>query len=225
MAVTISWTISSHTSGISSSLKVGLTLTFRCFMATLVAQTIKNLPAMRETQVWSPSRHNPLEKGMVTHSSILAWRSPWTEEPSGLQSIGSQRVWHNWATNTFTFLSLEVLQRSVYLTGIRFTQSRAWEGNSCTRNLERVKEVGQSRRISSAKRFQLKSSISLNLWEDLEHEMYHRFVWHEVFLLSFGQKLEPNLTPEIECNLPGISGQGSTSYTVRNSLEKGSCGP
>ena len=55
--------------------------------------------------------------------------------------------------------------------------------------------------------------------------MYHRFVWHEVFLLSFGQKLEPNLTPEIECNLPSISGRGSTSYTVRNSLEKGSCGP
>ena len=44
-----------------------------------------------------------LEKGMATHSSILAWRIPWIEEPGGLQSIGSQRVWHNWAPNTFTF--------------------------------------------------------------------------------------------------------------------------
>ena len=46
---------------------------------------------------------DPLEKGVETHPSILAWRFPWTEEPGGLQSIGSQRVWHNWATNFPTF--------------------------------------------------------------------------------------------------------------------------
>ena len=56
---------------------------------------IKNLPAMQETQVRSLSLEDPLEKGMTTHSSILAWEMPWTEEPGGLQSMGSQRVGHD----------------------------------------------------------------------------------------------------------------------------------
>ena len=56
---------------------------------------VKSLPAMQETWVPSLGREDPLEKGMATHSSILAWRSPWTEEPGGLQSIGSQRVGHD----------------------------------------------------------------------------------------------------------------------------------
>ena len=61
----------------------------------MVAQTAKNLPAMQETWVQSLGREDPLEEGMATHSSILAWRIPWTEEPGGLQSMGSQRVRHN----------------------------------------------------------------------------------------------------------------------------------
>ena len=56
---------------------------------------VKNLPAILETQVWSLGWDNPLEKGMSTHSSILAWRIPWTEEPGELKSIQSQRVGHN----------------------------------------------------------------------------------------------------------------------------------
>ena len=66
----------------------------------LVAQIVKNLPAIQETQVQSLSLEDPLEKGVATHSSILAWMIPWTEEPGGLQSLGSQRVGHNRATNT-----------------------------------------------------------------------------------------------------------------------------
>ena len=62
--------------------------------ASLVAQRIKHLPAMRETRIRSLGWEDPLEKGMATHSSILAWRIPWTEEPGGLQSTGSQRVGH-----------------------------------------------------------------------------------------------------------------------------------
>ena len=58
----------------------------------LVAQMVKNLPAMQETQGQSLGQENPLEKGIATHSSILAWRIPWTEKPGGLQSMGSQRV-------------------------------------------------------------------------------------------------------------------------------------
>ena len=60
-----------------------------------MAQIIENPPAMQETRVPSLSQEDPLEKGMATHSSILAWRLPWTEEPGGLQSMGSQRVGHD----------------------------------------------------------------------------------------------------------------------------------
>ena len=60
--------------------------------ASLVAQTVKNLPMMQKIWVQSLGREDPLEKGMATHSSILAWTIPWTEEPGRLQSMGSQRV-------------------------------------------------------------------------------------------------------------------------------------
>ena len=63
--------------------------------ASLVAQTVKNPPAMQETQVQSLGREDPLEKEMATHSSILAWKIPWTEDPGRLQSTGSQRVGHD----------------------------------------------------------------------------------------------------------------------------------
>ena len=66
-----------------------------------MAQMVKNLPAMQAIWVLSQGWENALEKG--THSTILAWRIPWTEEPGGLQSVGPQRVGHDWATNTFTF--------------------------------------------------------------------------------------------------------------------------
>ena len=62
---------------------------------SLVDQTVKNLPVMRETQLWSLGQEDPLEKGRATHSSILDWRIPWTEDPGGLK-----RVRHDWATFT-----------------------------------------------------------------------------------------------------------------------------
>ena len=61
----------------------------------MVAQTVKHLSTMRETWVRSLGWEDPLEKEMATHSSIHAWKVPWTEEPGGLQSMGSQRVRHN----------------------------------------------------------------------------------------------------------------------------------
>ena len=61
----------------------------------LVAQAVKYPPAMQETWVQSLGWEDPLEKEMATHSRILAWRIPWTEEPGGLQSIGSQRIGHD----------------------------------------------------------------------------------------------------------------------------------
>ena len=64
-------------------------------IASLVAQRLKRLPEMRETLVRSLGREDPLEKEMATHSSVLAWRIPWTQEPGGLQSMESQRVGHD----------------------------------------------------------------------------------------------------------------------------------
>ena len=66
---------------------------------SLVAQRLKRLPGMRETRVQSLSWEDPLEKEMATHSSTLAWRIPWREEPGRLQSMESQRVRHDWATS------------------------------------------------------------------------------------------------------------------------------
>ena len=63
--------------------------------ASLVAQIVKNLPAMQETQVQLLGWEDPLEEGVTAYSSILAWGIPWTEEPGGLQSIGSHRVRHD----------------------------------------------------------------------------------------------------------------------------------
>ena len=65
------------------------------------AQMVKNLPEMQETWVWSLGWEDPLENGMATHSSIQAWRIPWTEDPGRLQSMGSQRAGHDWVTNTY----------------------------------------------------------------------------------------------------------------------------
>ena len=91
--------------------------------ASLVAQRLKRLPAMQETWVRSLGREDPLEKETATHSSILAWRIPWMEESGGLQSTGSQRVGHDWATShTHThhncdcfFVFLMLFNYSIYL--------------------------------------------------------------------------------------------------------------
>ena len=75
--------------------------------ASLVEQMVKNLPAMWETCVWSLGWEDPLEKEMETHSSILTWRIPWTEEPGGLQSMGLQQLRRDWVTNTHTYTHKE----------------------------------------------------------------------------------------------------------------------
>ena len=75
---------------------------------SLVAQTVKHLSTMQETWVPSLGREDPMEKEMAIHSSTIAWKIPWIEEPGGLQSMGSQRVGHDWATSlSFPFLSVK----------------------------------------------------------------------------------------------------------------------
>ena len=85
--------------------------------ASLVAQTVKHLLAMWETWLWSLSWEDPLEKKMATHSSILAWKIAWMEEPGRLQSMGSQRVRHDWATS----LSLRFRKFSAIISSNRFS--------------------------------------------------------------------------------------------------------
>ena len=85
------------------AINTGINAQLSWLRASLVTQKLKRLPLMRETWVWSLGQEDPLEKEMATHSSILAWRIPWTEKPGGLQSMGSQRVRHNWETNTHIY--------------------------------------------------------------------------------------------------------------------------
>jgi len=82
--------------------------------ASLVASMVKNPPAMRETWVRSLGWEDLLEEGMATHSSILAWRIPWTEEPGGLQSIGLQRTGHDWETKHNPLLKGKLLSEHKY---------------------------------------------------------------------------------------------------------------
>ena len=77
---------------------------------SLVAQMVKCLPTIWETRIWSLGREDPLEKEMAICSSILAWKILWTEEPGRLQSMGSQRVRHDWAPKLWLFILLRIYE-------------------------------------------------------------------------------------------------------------------
>ena len=77
------------------------------YEASLMVQRVKNLPAMQEIQVRSLGQEDPLLEGMANHSSILAWRIPWTKEPGVLQSMELQSVRHDWATNTHKYVEVK----------------------------------------------------------------------------------------------------------------------
>ena len=89
-----------HLSSVCNPIRYKLSSLVFFFVIINVAQSVKNLPAVQETQVRSLMWEDPPEKEMAIHSSILAWKISWTEEPGGLQSMGSQRVRHDWAANT-----------------------------------------------------------------------------------------------------------------------------
>ena len=83
-------------------------LMFMCFTGFPGGSDGKEFTCNAEDSIWSLGGGGPLEKGMATHSSILAWRIPWKEEPSRLQAMELQRVRHNWVTKTFTFRNLSL---------------------------------------------------------------------------------------------------------------------
>ena len=84
---------------------------------SLVTPMVKNLPVMWETQAWSLGQEDPLEKGTAIHSSILAWRIPWIEEPSEIQSVGSQTVRQDWATDTFKAITSSLSIKIIFFWG------------------------------------------------------------------------------------------------------------
>ena len=105
---------------------------------------VKNLAASagdEEVQVWSLGWEVPLEEGMATHSSILAWRIPWTEGPGGLQSMGSQRVGHHWATNTIkSYRHMYELHKTLGFLKflLRSLQNRIWIMRFLKNNLKKT---------------------------------------------------------------------------------------
>ena len=88
--------------GSGSSSGEGIDYPLQYSWAFLVAQMVKNLPAMWKTWVWPLGWEDPVNVGMATHSSILAWNIPWTEDSGGLQTMGLQRVRHDWETKNST---------------------------------------------------------------------------------------------------------------------------
>ena len=103
------------------------------FLDFPVTQTVKNLPLTRETWVQSLCQDYPLEKGMATHSGILAWKIPWTEDIGRLQSMQEQRVRYNWATNTITtkhiFKNLCISVDKEKMSFFSFLGSSGWSKN------------------------------------------------------------------------------------------------
>ena len=107
------------------------TVVFICY-ASLVAQMVKNLPTMQEPWVRSLGWDDPLEEGMATHSNILAWRIPLTEEPGRLQSMVSQRVRHDWVTKHIYMLYMHIHVSQMYITcqEMTYTNTRITQGES-----------------------------------------------------------------------------------------------
>ena len=111
-----------------------------CVHASLVAQTIKHLPTIWETWLWSLDREDPLEKDMATHFSILAWKILWMEEPGRLQSTESQRVEHDWATKFFFWIHKFMLL--AYLLFFMCKTILASQYPSCCHCVDLVSRVG-----------------------------------------------------------------------------------
>jgi len=107
---------------------------------------VKNLPAMQETWVQSLGQEYPLKKGMATHSSILAWRIPWTEESGGLQSTGAQRVGHDWVPNIHTHTHTHVNYTSIKMEKIQLSsvQLFSWSDSLRPHGLQHARLPCQS---------------------------------------------------------------------------------
>ena len=148
-----------------------------------MAQTVKNPPAMQETWVRSLGQEDPLEKEMAIHSSILTWRIPWTEEPGGLQSTRSQRVRHDWVTNT-AHLELSLIYlgfRKILVKHLSF--SHPWWSELQTNSQKRKKKgAGGGRVVHNGLTWGPPFLQTLGL---LESNFLPRFSWSRSLFLSW----------------------------------------
>ena len=126
--------------------------------AFLVAQSVKNLPAVQKTRVRSLSWEDPLEKEMATHSSIFAWEVSWTEEPGGLQSMGLQRVRHDWATNTYLLIHVAASWSNILLIHIY------WGPTMCLIVLEDTEKSSRTLSLSREPLYSSKIISGLPWW-------------------------------------------------------------
>ena len=114
--VFIFWDSNQIQSGILLAQETAPDTVMRLFKTSLVAQMVKCLPTLQETQVRSLGGEDPLEKEMANHSSTLAWKIPRTEEPGRLQFMGLQRVRHDWVTSLHFFFFLTESEKGVFST-------------------------------------------------------------------------------------------------------------
>ena len=135
-----------------------------CFSLNLIFSqyfpysSVKTLPAVQETRVQSLGWEDPLEKEMATHSSILAWKVSWTEEPGGLQSMGLQRVRHDWATNTYLLIHVAASWSNILLIPIY------WGPTMCLIVLEDTEKSSRTLSLSREPLYSSKIISGLPWW-------------------------------------------------------------
>ena len=152
--------------------RFSLVIYYSIYGASLLAQLVKNLPAVQETWVWSQGREDSLEKEVGSHSSTLAWKIPWTEEPGGLQSMGSQRVRHDWMTNTFTFTLHSVFGLPQWFNGKESTCNAGDVGS--IPGLERSSGGGHGNPLQYSC---LENSMDRGTWQATVHGVTRSWTW------------------------------------------------
>ena len=188
----------------------------RTIRASLVAQTIMTQHAMQETWVWSLGWEHPLDKGMATHSSVLAWRIPWTEEPGGLQSTGSQRVRHDREA-----LTPRLGNHQVHLHSRRIFPERSLWAKQCVRGSVCVAHwIGQTdvklTAISTASKTMTQRRYERTFCYFSSPQQFNKDLL-STFLRAFGLPLVAQLVK----NLPAMQGTWVRSLDWDDPLEKG----
>ena len=140
---------------------------------------VKNLPAMHKIQVWSLSQEDPLEKGMATHSPILAWRIPWTEEPGELPSGELKRVGHDWATTTTTTTKTSLMAQMLKTLPVR---QETWF-NPWVRKIPWRREWKPIPEFLPGEFHGQKSLVGYSPWGHKESDMTEQLTLH--FLFTF----------------------------------------